>query len=61
MVGAQKDADMTSCFTFRTRKDHEEIPFDDSSVILTEKTALNLGVKVGIPCMWKAPMGGGCR
>ena len=47
VVGAQKDADMTSCFTFRTRKDHEEIPFDDSSVILTEKTALNLGVKVG--------------
>ena len=47
VVGAQDDARMTEYFTFRTRKGHNAIPFDDSSVILTEKTALNLGVQVG--------------
>ena len=47
VVGAEDDARMTEYFTFRTRVGHEAIPFDDSSVILTEKTALNLGVQVG--------------
>ncbi len=47
VVGAEDDADMTEYFTFRNRVGHETIPFDDSSVILTEKTALNLGLKVG--------------
>ena len=47
MVGAEDDARMTEYVTFRTRAGHEAIPFDDSSVILTEKTALNLGLEVG--------------
>ena len=47
VVGAEDDARMTEYFTFRTRVGHEAIPFDESSVILTEKTALNLGVQVG--------------
>ena len=47
VVGAEDDARMTEYVTFRTRVGHETIPFDDSSVILTEKTALNLGLEVG--------------
>ena len=47
VVGAEDDARMTEYVTFRTRAGHEAIPFDDSSVILTEKTALNLGLEVG--------------
>ena len=47
VVGAEDDARMTEYVTFRTRVGHEAIPFDDSSVILTEKTALNLGLEVG--------------
>ncbi len=47
VVGAEDDARMTEYFTFRTRAGHDAIPFDDSSVILTEKTALNLGVQAG--------------
>ena len=45
--GAQQEERMTDYVTFRTRKGHEAIPFDEDSVILTEKTALNLGVEVG--------------
>ena len=57
VVGAQDDAHMTEYFTFRTRVGHEEIPFDDSSVILTEKTALNLGVEVGDTIYVENPAG----
>ena len=38
---------MTEYFTFRTRVGHDPIPFEEDSVILTEKTALNLGLSVG--------------
>ncbi len=38
---------MTEYFTFRTRQGHKAIAFDDSSVILTEKTAEKLGLSVG--------------
>ena len=38
---------MTAYFTFRTRQGHKAIPFDDSSAILTEKTAESLGLAVG--------------
>ena len=38
---------MTEYFTFRTRQSHKAIAFDDSSVILTEKTAENLGLHTG--------------
>ena len=47
VVGAEDDARMTEYLTFRTRKGHNAIPFEENSVILTEKTALNLGVQVG--------------
>ena len=47
IVTAEDESQMTQYFTFRTRKGHEEIPFDDSSVILTEKTAERLGLSVG--------------
>jgi len=57
VVGAEKDARMTEYFTFRTRTGHESIPFDDSSVILTEKTALNLGVKAGDTVWVENPAG----
>ena len=40
---------MTDYFTFRTRQGHKAISFDDSSVILTEKTAELLGLAVGDP------------
>ena len=47
IVGAEDDARMTEYFTFRTRVGHDPIPFEEDSVILTEKTALNLGLSVG--------------
>ena len=47
IVGAEDDARMTEYFTFRTRVGHDLIPFEEDSVILTEKTALNLGLSVG--------------
>ena len=47
IVGAENDARMTEYFTFRTRVGHDPIPFEEDSVILTEKTALNLGLSVG--------------
>ena len=47
IVGAEDDARMTEYFTFRTRVGRDPIPFEEDSVILTEKTALNLGLSVG--------------
>ena len=47
IVTAEDEAQMTTYFTFRTRQGHKAIPFDDSSVILTEKTAESLGLSVG--------------
>ena len=47
IVGAEDDARMTEYFTFRTRVGHNPIPFEEDSVILTEKTALNLELSVG--------------
>lgn len=47
LVGAEEDALLAEYTTFRTRSDHEPIPLEDGSVILTEKTALNLGVSAG--------------
>ncbi len=47
VVGAEQDGQLAAYFTFRTRKGHDAIPLDDSSVILTEKTAANLGVEPG--------------
>ena len=47
IVGAEDDARMTEYFTFRTRVGHDPIPFEEDSVILTEKTALNLELSVG--------------
>ena len=37
IVGAEDDARMTEYFTFRTRVGHDPIPFEEDSVILTEK------------------------
>lgn len=47
LVGAEEDALLADYTTFRTRSDHTPIPLEDNSVILTEKTALNLGVTTG--------------
>lgn len=53
VTAAQRPEDMTRYFTFRTRQGHDEIPFDENSVILTEKTAENLGVAAG-DSLWVA-------
>lgn len=47
LVAAADESQMTEYFTFRTRQGHKAITFDDSSVILTEKTAEKLGLSVG--------------
>ena len=47
LVAAADESQMTEYFTFRTRQGHKPIAFDDSSVILTEKTAEKLGLSVG--------------
>ena len=47
IVGAQRDSDVTRYVTFRTRKGHKAIDFGTDSVILTEKTAENLGLQAG--------------
>ena len=47
LVAAADESQMTEYFTFRTRQGHKAIAFDDSSVILTEKTAEKLGLSVG--------------
>ena len=47
IVAAEDEQQMTQYFTFRTRKGHKDVPFDDSSVILTEKTAERLGLSIG--------------
>ena len=47
VVGAQTDSQLSRYVTFRTRQGHKAIAFDDSSVILTEKTAEKLGLSVG--------------
>ena len=47
IVTAEDESQMTAYFTFRTRQGHKTIPFDDSSAILTEKTAESLGLAVG--------------
>lgn len=44
---AEDDANLTEYFTFRTRQGHDPIPWDENSVILTEKTAESLGLAVG--------------
>ena len=49
IVTAQDESQMPVYFTFRTRSGHKAIPFDRSSVILTEKTAESLGLAVGDP------------
>ena len=47
VVGAQTDSQLSRYVTFRTRRGHKAIPFEKDSVVLTEKTALNLGVEPG--------------
>ena len=47
VVGAQTDSQLGRYVTFRTRQGHKAIPFEKDSVVLTEKTALNLGVEPG--------------
>ena len=47
VVGAQTDSQLSRYVTFRTRQGHKAIPFEKDSVVLTEKTALNLGVEPG--------------
>ena len=47
VVAAEDESQMTQYFTFRTRVGHKAVAFDDSSVILTEKTAERLGLSVG--------------
>ena len=47
LVAAGDESQMTKYFTFRTRQGHKAIAFDDSSVILTEKTTEKLGLSVG--------------
>lgn len=60
-MGAEDDARMTEYFTFRTRVGHDPIPFEEDSVILTEKTALNLGLSVGDTFYVEAQTGAVCR
>ena len=57
IVGGQEDSTLTDYVTFRTRKGHDAIPFGKDSVILTEKTALNLGVQAGDTIWVEAPSG----
>ena len=47
LVAAEDEARMTEYNTFRTRNGHHPVAFDSSSVILTEKTAAQLGLSVG--------------
>ena len=47
VVGARTDSQLSRYVTFRTRQGHKAIPFEKDSVVLTEKTALNLGVEPG--------------
>ena len=47
IVGAEDDARMTEYFTFRTRVGHDPIPFEEDSVILTEKNGPESGAERG--------------
>jgi putative ABC transport system permease protein len=47
VLAAQDPQDMTRYFNFHTRVGSDPIAYDENSVILTEKTAENLGVSVG--------------
>ena len=58
LIGAEDPEEMAACFTLRTRVGQEEIPLDDSSVILTEKTAESLDLDVG-DTFWVQTVDGG--
>ena len=47
VLGAQTYSQLSCYVSFRTRQGHKAIPFEKDSVVLTEKTALNLGVEPG--------------
>lgn len=56
-VAAQDPAHMTRYFTLRTRRNHEAIPYEENSAILSEKTAELLGLAVGDPFWVEAENG----
>lgn len=43
----RSSSDLSSAVTLRDRQTHDQLPFDDQSVVLAEKTARLLGVGVG--------------
>ncbi len=61
IVGAEDDARMTEYFTFRTRVGHDPIPFEEDSVILTEKNGPESGAERGRYVLWRQQTGAACR
>ena len=57
LIAAEDDALLTQYNTFRTRQGHHAIAFGADSAILTEKTAAQLGLRVGDAFWVETPSG----
>ena len=57
LIAAEDDALLTQYNTFRTRQGHQAIAFGADSAILTEKTAAQLGLRVGDTFWVETPFG----
>ena len=57
LIAAEDDALLTQYNTFRTRQGHHAIAFGADSAILTEKTAAQLGLRVGDTFWVETPSG----
>ena len=57
LIAAEDDALLTQYNTFRTRQGHHAIAFGTDSAILTEKTAAQLGLRVGDTFWVETPSG----
>ena len=57
LIAAEDDALLTQYNTFRTRQGHQAIAFGADSAILTEKTAAQLGLRVGDTFWVETPSG----
>ena len=57
LISAEDDALLTQYNTFRTRQGHHAIAFGADSAILTEKTAAQLGLRVGDTFWVETPSG----
>lgn len=57
VVAAAENERIAEYTTFRTRLGHKPIPFEENSVILTEKTAETLGLAVGDTIWVQSPAG----